>query len=111
MVIGLNTSACNPAGTDAVAHLDHVHEHHQSNHQGLSDWTTINEEHYNTSTSSIPPSRWRTHTGRQERDGSSKTNDFVVAWGNEYGAKKTRVFSTTIATTMPPCPTPATWTW
>ena len=32
----------------------------------------------------------------QGRDGVEKTNDFVVAWVNEYGPKKTRVFSTTI---------------
>jgi hypothetical protein len=44
--------------------------------KGLSDWTTIQE---------LP-----------QANGSVKTNDFVVVWTNEYGPKKTRVFSTTI---------------
>ena len=37
--------------------------------------------------------------GRQivkSRDGNSRTNDFVDIWINQYGPKKTRVFSTTI---------------
>ena len=32
----------------------------------------------------------------RNRNGNERTNDFVVAWVNEYGPKKTRVFSTTI---------------
>ena len=37
--------------------------------------------------------------GRQivkSRDGNSRTNDFVDVWTNQYGPKKTRVFSTTL---------------
>jgi type 1 glutamine amidotransferase len=30
------------------------------------------------------------------RNGTSRTNDFVVVWTNQYGPKNTRVFSTTI---------------
>ena len=66
--------------------------------KGLSNWTTINEEHYNNIRVF--------DTARPIADGVQvilsrdrkpvRTNDFVVAWANEYGAKKTKVFSTTI---------------
>ncbi len=65
--------------------------------QGLADWTTVNEELYNNIhifENAIPLA-----DGKQvvkARDGTEKTNDYVVAWANIYGAKKTRVFSTTI---------------
>jgi hypothetical protein len=65
--------------------------------KGLSDWTTIHEEHYNNIHifDTAHPLAHGTQVVKQ-KDGSSKTNDFVVAWTNEYGPKKTRVFSTTI---------------
>jgi hypothetical protein len=65
--------------------------------KGLADWTTIKEEHYNNVhifDTAQPIAR-----GEQvvpQRDGTPKTNDYVVVWSNEYGPKKTRVFSTTI---------------
>lgn len=65
--------------------------------KGLSDWTTINEEHYNNVR--VFDSARAVAQGKQTvkpRNGDERTNDFVVAWVNEYGAKKTRVFSTTI---------------
>lgn len=60
--------------------------------KGLVDWTTIKEEHYNNIhvfESAQPIARGTQVVG-------SRTNDFVVAWTNHYGPKKTRVFSTTI---------------
>jgi hypothetical protein len=65
--------------------------------KGLSDWTTIKEEHYNNI--HVFEGAHEIARGKQavtSRDGSVKTNDFVVAWSNLYGPKKTRVFSTTI---------------
>jgi hypothetical protein len=65
--------------------------------KGLSDWTTIHEEHYNNV--HIFDTAHPLAHGVQElpqANGSVKTNDFVVVWTNEYGPKKTRVFSTTI---------------
>jgi hypothetical protein len=65
--------------------------------KGFSDWTTIREEHYNN-VHVFGTAHALAH-GKQvvkQRDGSPKTNDFVVVWENEYGPKKTRVFSTTI---------------
>jgi len=72
---------------------------HQQNPitKGLADWTTVNEELYNN-IHVFDMANALAH-GKQivkQKDGSAKTNDFVVAWANEYGAKKTRVFSTTI---------------
>ncbi len=64
---------------------------------GMKDWTTINEEHYNNI--HVFDSAHALAHGVQVipgRNGASRTNDFVVAWTNEYGPKKTRVFSTTI---------------
>jgi len=60
--------------------------------KGLSDWTTINEEHYNNI--HVFDGAHEIARGKQVVD--AKTNDFVVAWSNLYGPKKTRVFSTTI---------------
>jgi hypothetical protein len=65
--------------------------------KGFGDWTTIHEEHYNNV--HIFDSAHALAHGVQalpQKDGSVKTNDFVVIWTNEYGPKKTRVFSTTI---------------
>jgi len=60
--------------------------------KGMANWTTINEEHYNN--------RQIFDTSHAIAHGTqvvgAKTNDFVVVWTNQYGPKKTRVFSTTI---------------
>jgi hypothetical protein len=65
--------------------------------KGLADWTTIPEEHYNNVhvfDSAHPVARGTQVLKR--RGGGERTNDFVVAWVNAYGPKKTRVFCTTI---------------
>ena len=65
--------------------------------KGLTDWTTINEELYNNV--HVFDTAQALASGKQVvkgRDGQPRTNEVVVAWVNEYGAKKTRVFSTTI---------------
>ena len=56
--------------------------------QGFANWTTINEELYNNL--NVHPSAKVLAKGKQ---GDSEA---VVVWTNEYGDKKTRVFSTTI---------------
>jgi len=64
---------------------------------GLSDWTTINEELYNNIhvfDTAHPLARGQQIT--KQKNGGPKTNDCVVVWTNEYGPKKTRVFTTTI---------------
>jgi Trehalose utilisation len=65
--------------------------------KGLADWTTIHEELYNN-IHLFDKNHPLAH-GQQvikQKDGSEKTNEFVVVWTNEYGPKKTRVFCTTI---------------
>jgi type 1 glutamine amidotransferase len=58
--------------------------------KGLANWTTINEELYNNIQvfGTATPLAW----GKQNT--GSRTNDFVVAWANDYHG--TRIFSTTI---------------
>ncbi len=68
--------------------------------KGMADWTTIKEELYNNVQ---PPKNFPGHTslatGRQTttaKDGTKKDSEFVIVWTNEFGPRKTRVFSTTI---------------
>lgn len=65
--------------------------------KGLTDWITGNEELYNNIRvfDSAQPVAQGDQTVKR-KDGTTKTNGAVVAWTNEYGAKKTKVFSTTI---------------
>lgn len=65
--------------------------------RGLLDWTTVNEELYNNIRvfdSATPLARGKQTVKR--KNGEERVEDFVVAWANQYGPKKTRVFSTTI---------------
>jgi hypothetical protein len=73
--------------------------------KGMSDWTTIKEELYNNiqilggkalvrGKQSVPQKK-KDAEGK-ETVGETKDVETVVAWTNEYGAKKVRVFSTTI---------------
>jgi hypothetical protein len=64
---------------------------------GLSNWTTIHEELYNNihifdKTKIVA----RGTQVSKRQDGSERSSTTVVAWTNEYGPNKTRVFSTTI---------------
>jgi hypothetical protein len=65
--------------------------------KSLANWTTIKEENYNNVRifdTAQPIARGEQVLRR--RNGEARTNDYVVVWVNEYGPKKTRVFSTTI---------------
>ncbi|MDB6037650.1 MAG: hypothetical protein JWM99_1491 [Verrucomicrobiales bacterium] len=90
--LGLQSSGHGPQEPISIAFTDKGHPITQ----GLSDWTTIREEHYNNI--HIFDTAHPIAHGKQtiKNESSSKTNDYVVAWVNEYGPKKTRVFSTTI---------------
>jgi hypothetical protein len=64
--------------------------------KGFADWTTIKEELYNNIqilTGHALAKGKQTTTGK---DGAKKETETVVVWTNEFGPKKTRVFSTTI---------------
>jgi hypothetical protein len=55
--------------------------------KGMADWTTVNEELYNNIS---------ILGGHALAKGKQKETETVVVWTNEYGANKTKVFSTTI---------------
>ena len=62
--------------------------------KGLPEWTTVNEELYNNIQvwgNTKPIAR-----GKQDAGDRPGQNDTTVVWTHEYGAKKTRVFSTTL---------------
>ncbi len=64
--------------------------------KGLADWTTIKEELYNNIQILTGKPLARGKQTLTNKDGTKKEVETVVAWTNEYGPKKTRVFSTTI---------------
>lgn len=91
--LGLQSSGHGPQLPIAINFTDKRHP----TTVGLGDWTTINEELYNNIhvfATAHPLARGKQIT--KQKDGSSKTNETVVVWTNEYGPKKTRVFTTTI---------------
>ncbi|HAM71913.1 MAG TPA: hypothetical protein DCM86_09750 [Verrucomicrobiales bacterium] len=91
--LGLQSSGHGPQEPIALHFTDPVHRVTQ----GLTDWTTIREELYNNIRlfdKAHPLALGR--QGVKKKDGTTQTNETVVAWTNEYGPRKTRVFSTTI---------------
>jgi hypothetical protein len=64
--------------------------------KGMADWTTVNEELYNNIQILTGKALARGRQTVRDKDGTEKVLETVVAWTNEYGPKKTRVFSTTI---------------
>ena len=91
--LGLQSSGHGPQQPISITFTNQ----HNSVLKGLPEWTTVNEELYNNIQvlSTATPLAW----GRQSfktRDGSERTDNFVVVWTNLYGPEKTRVFSTTI---------------
>src|SRR5262249_51012920 len=65
--------------------------------RGLANWTTINEELYNNSTGKLLDTATALARGKQttkNKKGEEATNDYVVAWTNDY--QGTKVFATTL---------------
>ncbi len=62
--------------------------------KGFADWSTIKEELYNNIV--VRPSAHALARGSQEPNTRPNYTESTVVWTNEYGPKKTRVFSTTI---------------
>jgi Trehalose utilisation len=90
--LGLQSSAHGPQTPIAIKYTDTS----SPIAKDLSDWTTVNEEHYNN-VHVFDSAHPIAHGIQSFKQGDSqKTNDFVVVWTNQYGPKKTRVFSTTI---------------
>ena len=66
--------------------------------KGLSNWKTINEELYNNFTGKLLPTAKPLARGKQTvtgKDKKERTDEFVVAWTNEYNGKA-KVFATTL---------------
>ena len=97
-MLGLQSTGHGPQQPIAIIFTDKSHPVTT----GLADWTTVNEELYNnvqvlgaktlaTGNQKIPE--------RKDKKGkvtpASEANA-IVAWTNEFGPKKTRIFSTTI---------------
>ncbi len=73
--------------------------------KGLQDWKTIDEELYNnlnvfngttalvTGNQVVPPNKKEL---QENPNASSKKASAVIAWTNEYGPKKTKIFSTSL---------------
>jgi hypothetical protein len=72
--------------------------------KGLADWTTVKEELYNNvqilTGHALAKGKQLVHEKTKGTDGkdiiTDKEVETVVVWTNEYGPKKTRIFSTTI---------------
>lgn len=65
---------------------------------GLSNWTTINEELYNNSAGKLLDTATALARGKQtakNRKGEERVDDFAVVWTNTY-REKTKVFATTL---------------
>lgn len=100
-MIGLQSTGHGPQLPIQVTYSDKDHPLTQ----GLKDWTTINEELYNNvsvfSGTKVLASGLQVQMPNQkdlERDPNAKPRETtaVVAWVNEYGPKKTKIFSTTL---------------
>ena len=94
--IGLQSSGHGPQEPIAITYVDQGNPITKS----FADWTTIKEELYNNvQNPTVFPGHRSLATGKQivkNKDGTTKTMESVVVWTNEYGPRKTRVFSTTI---------------
>ena len=65
---------------------------------GLSNWTTINEELYNNSSGKLLETATALARGKQtskNNKGEEKVDDFAIIWTNNY-REKTKVFATTL---------------
>ncbi len=101
-MLGLQSTGHGPQSPIDIAYTDPEHPITK----GLGNWTTINEELYNNV--QIFETARPLATGRQiqkprrkkgeapDPDAQGTEVEAVVAWTNEYGPKKTRIFSTTI---------------
>lgn len=100
-MIGIQSTAHGPKEPIAITFTDKTHPITQ----GLEDWTTINEELYNniqilsgkalaSGVQMVPPKMKKGEKAPADAQKTEVTS--VVAWTNEYGPNKTRIFSTTI---------------
>jgi hypothetical protein len=99
--VGLQSTGHGPQEPVSITFVDKMHPISL----GMADWTTIKEELYNNISilGGHPLARGKQSIPQKSKDKDGKESitgtkdvETVVAWTNEYGAKKTRVFSTSI---------------
>ena len=97
-MLGLQSTGHGPQQPIAITFTDKAHPVTT----GLADWTTVNEELYNnvqvltaktlaTGLQKIPEKK-----DKKGKVTPASEANAIVAWTNEFGPKKTRIFSTTI---------------
>jgi type 1 glutamine amidotransferase len=64
--------------------------------KGLSNWTTGKEELYNNVAILTAKTLAKGKQVTKNKQGEEKTTEAIVNWTNEYGPKKTRIWSTTL---------------
>jgi type 1 glutamine amidotransferase len=90
--IGLQSNAHGPQVPIEITITDKDHP----TMAGAGNWTTIKEELYNNIAVLTAHPLAKGKQSWKDRDGKPQEAESVVAWTNEYGPKKTRVWSTTI---------------
>ena len=100
-MIGVQSTAHGPKTPIEIQHVDKKHPITT----GFEDWTTINEELYNnvrvfsgttalmTGTQVAPPNKKEL---KKNPDAKPRKSVAVIAWVNEYGPKKTKIFSVSL---------------
>jgi type 1 glutamine amidotransferase len=100
-MLGIQSTGHGPQQPISITFTDKTHPITQ----GLEDWTTINEELYNniqvltgkplaTGVQIVPPKAKKGETLPPDAKPTEATA--IVAWTNEFGPNKTKIFSTTI---------------
>ncbi len=90
--IGLQSTGHGPQEPIEVTIVDKAHPSMAK----AADWTTIKEELYNNISLLNAHALAKGKQKIKSKDGTEKEVETVVAWTNEYGPKKTRVWSTTL---------------
>ena len=98
--IGLQSTSHGPHEPITISFVNNDHPITRT----LGEWTTVNEELYNNvqilDGKALAKGRQIVKRSKRQPDGSTveeaETVETVVAWTNEFGPKKTRVFSTSI---------------
>ena len=92
-MIGLQSTGHGPQSPITISYVDTQ----SPIVKGFAGWTTVNEELYNNISFLGSHALAKGHqTQMDKKTGVSKEAETVVAWINEFGPKKTRIFSTTI---------------
>ena len=92
-MLGLQSTAHGPQEPIAIDYVDKA----SPITRGLAGWTTTKEELYNNIQILTAHALAKgTQTVTDKKSGEKKDVQSVVAWTNEFGPKKTRIFSTTI---------------